>query len=48
VVESWVQYLRLQERATVSDRQTEERAIAFHRGDSPPVIAHYVAEPLPD
>jgi hypothetical protein len=48
VVESWVEYLRLQERVTVSDRRAEERALAFHHGDGPPVITHYVAEPLSD
>jgi MFS family permease len=47
-VESGAEYLRLRERVTVSDRRAEEQALAFHRGDGPPVITHYVAEPLPD
>jgi len=42
VVESWAEHLRLHERVTVSDRIAEERARAFHIGQAPPVVSHYV------
>ena len=42
VVESWAEHLRLHERVTVSDRIAEERARAFHIGQVPPSISHYV------
>jgi Transmembrane secretion effector len=42
VVESWAEHLRLYDRATVSDRLTEERARAFHIGAEPPAVSHYI------
>ncbi|MBI2365162.1 MAG: MFS transporter, partial [Deltaproteobacteria bacterium] len=42
VVESWAEHLRQHERLTVSDRVAEERAVAFHVGDGPPVMSHYI------
>jgi MFS family permease len=44
IVESWMEYLRQHERFTVSDREIEERVNAFHTGDGPPTILHYIAE----
>jgi MFS family permease len=43
VVESWAEHLRQHERVTVSDREIEARAIAFHRGDGPPKVTHWIA-----
>jgi MFS family permease len=43
LVESWVEHLRQHERVTVADRQVQERAAAFHAGDEPPVVTHFLA-----
>ena len=42
VVESWADHLRQHERVTVSDRVAEDRARAFHIGDTPPAMSHYI------
>jgi hypothetical protein len=33
---------------TVSDRIAEDRARAFHVGDAPPVISHYISAHNPE
>lgn len=43
VDESWIEYLRHHERLTALDADIEARAHAFHVGDGPPRLAHYVA-----
>lgn len=43
VVESWVEHLRQHERITVSDREVEVRAFAFHQGADPPKVTHWIA-----
>jgi MFS family permease len=43
VVESWAEHLRQHERVTVSDREMEALARAFHRGPEPPKITHLIA-----
>jgi MFS family permease len=43
VVESWAEHLRQHERVTVSDRETEERAFAFHQGSGRPKVTHWIA-----
>jgi MFS family permease len=43
IVASWLEHLRQHERVTVSDRDVEEVARAFHVGDSPPLVSHYVS-----
>jgi MFS family permease len=43
VVESWAEHLRQHERVTIADRQIEERAFAFHRGQGPPTVTHWIA-----
>jgi hypothetical protein len=48
LVESGAEYLRRRERVTVSDQAAEERALAFHIGDEPPITTHLVAEPAPE
>jgi MFS family permease len=48
VVESWAEHLRQHERLTVTDRIAEERALAFHVGDEPPLMSHYIYAHAPD
>jgi MFS family permease len=43
LVESWAEHLRQHERVTIADRETEERAFAFHRGVGPPQVTHWIA-----
>jgi Transmembrane secretion effector len=43
VVESWAEHLRQHERVTISDRETETRAFAFHLGEGPPKVTHWIA-----
>ncbi len=43
VVASWAEHLRQHERVTVSDREIEERAFAFHLGEGPPHVTHWIA-----
>jgi MFS family permease len=43
IVPSWAEHLRQHERMTVADRETEERALAFHQDDHPVVVSHLVA-----
>jgi MFS family permease len=39
---SWVEHLRRYHRFTVADQEIERRAIAFHRGESPPKVRHLI------
>lgn len=43
VIESWAEHLRQHKRVTVSDRVTEDRASAFHIGEEPPVMSHFIS-----
>jgi MFS family permease len=43
LVSSWAEHLRQHERATVADRDVEERALAFQRPGSIPVVSHLIA-----
>jgi len=43
VVDSWAEHLRQHERVTVSDRLAEEQALAFHVGDRPPAMSHFIS-----
>jgi MFS family permease len=43
VVESWVEHLRQHERVTFSDREIETQAFAFHLGEGPPKVTHWIA-----
>ncbi len=43
VVDSWAEHLRQHERVTVSDREMEALAQAFHLGPEPPKITHLIA-----
>jgi quinol monooxygenase YgiN len=46
-VESWAEHLRQHQRVTVSDRVAEDRARAFHVGDEPPMMSHYISAHTP-
>jgi MFS family permease len=43
VVASWAEHLRQHERVTISDRETEARALAFQQGADPPKVTHWIA-----
>ncbi len=43
IVESWAEHLRQHERMTVSDRELEAKAFAFHKGAEPPRATHWIA-----
>jgi MFS family permease len=43
VVESWAEHLRQHERVTVSDKEMEARARAFHQAPEPPKVTHLIA-----
>jgi len=43
VVDSWAEHLRQHERVTVADRELELEAQAFHLGDQPPKVTHWLA-----
>jgi hypothetical protein len=47
LVKSWIEHLRQHERVTVSDRDVEVRAQAFHVGPERPLVRHLIAEPVP-
>jgi len=42
IVETWVEHLRQHERLTMADRRVEEQVRAFHRGENPPVVSHFI------
>ncbi|MGI0082198.1 MAG: MFS transporter [Nitrosopumilaceae archaeon] len=46
ISESWVEHMRQHERVTVPDKDIEERVRAFHIGDKPQVISHFIAKNL--
>jgi hypothetical protein len=43
VVASWAEHLRQHERMTVSDREWEDAARAFHLGPDAPKVTHWIA-----
>jgi MFS family permease len=43
VVQSWAEHLRQHERVTVSDREVEAQAFAFHQAADPPKVTHWIA-----
>lgn len=47
VVESWAEHLRQHARATESDREIEERVLAFHIGGGQPVVTHLIFQRVP-
>ena len=42
LVGSWVEHLRRHERVTEPDRIIQERLLAMHQADTPPVVTHLV------
>ena len=47
IIESWGEHLRQHERITVSDKEIEDRVLSFHTGKEPPIVMHFIAEPVP-
>ena len=45
---SWVDYLRQRNRGTVADRGIWEHARTFHRGETPPKVRRFMAQPVED
>ncbi len=43
VVASWAEHLRQHERMTMADRAVQQRARAFHIGNTPPAVSHLVS-----
>ena len=43
MVESWAEHLRQHERTTVADREMQNRIRAFHIGDTPPLVSHFLS-----
>ncbi len=43
LVASWLEHLRQHERVTHSDKDTQEQARAFHRGEGQPKVSHFLA-----
>jgi hypothetical protein len=41
---TWADHLRQHARVTAADREVEERARAFHLGDSPPAVSHLLGQ----
>jgi hypothetical protein len=46
LVKSWIEHLRQHERVTISDRDIETAARAFHVGPDRPSVSHLIAEPV--
>jgi MFS family permease len=44
LVESWAEHMRQHARVTNADREIQDYARSFHRGDAPPVVTHLIAE----
>ena len=42
VVESWIDYLRQNERCTAADQSIHDRVFGFHTGEEPPRITHTI------
>lgn len=43
MVESWAEHLRQHRRVSHADADTQKAALAFHRGEQPPVVRHLLA-----
>jgi hypothetical protein len=43
VVESWAEHMRQHHRGTAGDAPLFGRVRAFHRGDGPPRVTHWIA-----
>ena len=43
--ESWTEHLRRFDRVTTSDVELRERKLAFHIGDTPPLVSRYLVDP---
>jgi predicted MFS family arabinose efflux permease len=43
-VDTWGEFLRQKERATIDDRRIEEKVVSYHTGSQTPKISHLIAE----
>lgn len=44
---SWLEHIRHHHRVTVAERKILDQAEAFHEGDGPPTVRHFIAQSLP-
>jgi hypothetical protein len=44
LVESWAEHMRQHARHTNEDRAAQDVVRSFHRGDSPPIVTHLIAQ----
>jgi MFS family permease len=47
IVESWMEHLRQHERVTMADKDIERAVHAFHKGNAPPRVTHFLTKGLP-
>ncbi|MFL6381333.1 MAG: MFS transporter [Nitrososphaeraceae archaeon] len=40
--ESWIEHLRFHERFTKTDKEIEDRVLAFHIGKAAPIVSHFI------
>ena len=43
--QSWTEHLRRFDRVTAADVKLRDRRLAFHVGESPPLVTRFVVEP---
>ena len=47
MVESWLDHLRQHERMSIADRDIQDKASRFHKGNAPPRVTHFIAYEAP-
>jgi MFS family permease len=48
VVESWLEHLRQHERVTLADKELQDQVNAFHIGQEPPRVSHFLFQDSPE
>ena len=46
LIDSWAEHLRQHQRITNADRLVQDKVLSFHIDNKPPVVSHFIAEPL--
>ena len=46
LIDSWAEHLRQHQRITIADRLVQDKVLSFHIDNKPPVVSHFIAEPL--